>query len=93
MADALHLLFSGDGESIVNHDSSHIIVIVGSRRPMNDHRATDTICILGKGVRVIPTSSVLLEEHGVSTRGTWCDGTLSNTRHTILIVGSLLGDT
>jgi hypothetical protein len=92
VADALILLFSSDGEGIVDHDCAHIIVIVGSSRSMNDHRASDTISVLGEGVRVIPTSAELLEQKGIGTRGARCDGTFGDTGYTILVVGSLLSD-
>lgn len=92
VTDALLLLFSSDGEGIIDHDCAHIIVIVGGGRSMNDHRASDTISVLGEGVRVIPTSTELLEEHGISTGGARCDGTFGDTGYTILVVGSLLSD-
>lgn len=87
------LLLSSDWEGVVNHHSTHVIVVVGGRRSMNEHRATDTVSILGEGVRVIPTSAKLLEVHGVGTGAAWCDGTLGDTGNTILVVCSLLEDT
>ena len=86
---------SGVGtEDIVDHDRTHVDIVVGSGRAVNDHGSTDTITKLGHDVRVVPASSVLVERERVDTGVTWSNGTFTDTWNTVLVVpATLLVDT
>lgn len=45
-------------ERLINHDGTHVEVVVGSSRAMNDDGASATGTILGQRVRVVPTCAV-----------------------------------
>ena len=79
---------------IINHNGSHVNIVVGSGRSMDDNRTTNTITILSKGVAVIPRSTIGRCEPCVGP-GTpvSSNGTFSNAGNTIHIVGALLTDT
>lgn len=80
-------------ENLVNHDGTHVEIIVFSRGSVNDDRSSDATTILGKSVGVIPTSSIGRCVELVGSACTWSDSTLSDTRNTILIVGAVLSNT
>ena len=54
----LSLGFNGVVELLVDHDSTHVEVIVGSRRTVDNDRTTDTSAVLSDGMGVIPTSTI-----------------------------------
>ena len=73
-------------KEIVDHDSAHVDIVVGSCRAVDDHGTTDTITKLGGYVRVVPASSVLIEREGVNASVTWSNGAFTDTWNTVLVV-------
>lgn len=93
VGDSRILLGSSNREGIVNHHGTHVNVIVGSGRSMDDHGTADTVTVLGQRVRVIPASAVLVELHGVGAGRARSNTTLGDTWHAVLVVGGLLSQT
>lgn len=87
------LLGRGQVESVVDVDRTHIDVVVGRCWSVDNDGPSNTVTVLRYGVRVIPRCSVLRQLHRVGTRKARRDGALSNTGHSVLVIGALLGDT
>ena len=73
---------------VVNHDSSHVDIVVGSGRAIDDDRASNTITVLSEVVRVVPRSTVLSSLELVRAGLTWGKSALSNTWNTVVGVGA-----
>ena len=72
---------------IVDHDRSYVNVPIRRGRPVDDDGAKHTGTILGGEVRVIPGTTVRRGLKSVGLLVARSDGTLSDARNTVSIVG------
>lgn len=79
-------------KEIVDHDSAHIDIVVGSSGAVDDHGTADTITILRKSVGMVPARSVLLGQERVCAGITRSESTLGNAWNTVLVIGLSLSD-
>ena len=77
---------------IADQDTSHIHVIIGAGRSLDDNGALNTIRELGNEMTVIPGGAVGTGNPLVDTGITWCQTAFGNTWNTILVVGAELTD-
>ena len=78
---------------ISDHDASHIDIVIGAGRSLDDDGALNTVCVLGDEMAVIPRRTVRGGNPLVDAGVTWCKTTLGHTWNTVLIVGIELTDT
>lgn len=81
------------GENLVDHDGTHVIVVVSSGRSVNDNRSSNTTTVLRQGVRVVPTGSIRRSEPSVGADAQGSNSALSDTWNTVLVVCASLADT
>ncbi len=78
---------------VLHEQSSKILVIVGSRRTIDDNGTLKTHRVLEREVRVIPRATILGCSPLVSISLSWSNRTLSHTGNTIVLVVEVLSDT
>ena len=93
MLAAFRKVKKNEYSQIVHHDSSHVDVVVGSCRAVDDDWATDTIAILDQVMRVIPRGTILSSLPRVCAGLTWGKSALCNTWNTVVGVCAQLTDT
>lgn len=58
VSNTVSLLESGDAKRIVNHDRTHVQVIVRCGRTVDDDWATNTLAVLSEKMAVIPSGTI-----------------------------------
>jgi hypothetical protein len=78
---------------IADHDRSHINIVVGTGRSLDNDGALNAVRELGDEMAVIPRGTVRRGNPLVDAGITWCEAALGNTWNTVLVVGTELTDT